>query len=131
MRPAVLCRVPDGEFALEDVRAPSAVVDLLIAPRVFSAVEPAARRVLPFGLGGQAAPGPVAVCLRVIPAHVDDRVITDAVERRARVPRVCPVRPRTPSHHGVPSAGPMMSSAGADTPRWKTAENPQTSASVR
>src|SRR5699024_2874291 len=78
---AVLDRVLARERALEDVRAPSARVNVVIAPRVLRALEAAARRVLPLRLGREASVGPRTVGLGVVPADVHDGVVVETVDR--------------------------------------------------
>src|SRR4051794_4347661 len=70
---AVECQVLPRELALPGVRPPPAVRSLVVvAPREDRTVEPAARRELPFGFGGQLLARPGRVGLGVLERDMDD-----------------------------------------------------------
>src|SRR5690606_30833685 len=89
---AVFERVLAGESSLPDVGAPSALVDLGVAPRILRRVQAAPGRVLPVRLAGKAPARPVAVGLGVVPAGVADGVIPEAVQVGVPATGVRPVR---------------------------------------
>src|SRR5690606_12104146 len=101
----VLEGVDPGEVALPDVRAPAALVHLLIAPGILGPLEAAAGRVLPLRLGGQVAPCPVAVGAGVVPADVHHGVVGEAVDAREAAPGSAPVRSPHPGPPGGAGGG--------------------------
>src|SRR4029079_5249097 len=72
------------EVTLEDVHGVAAIRLEVITPREVTTTETAARRVLPFGLGGQAGVAPRAVRVGVAPRDVDDGMIVAGIARRTR-----------------------------------------------
>src|SRR5262245_13299670 len=80
---AVELRVLPGELALPAVRHRLAVREVLVAPGERRAVEPAARGVLPLGLGRQLLARPRRVRLGVLTRDVDDGMVVAAVDRVA------------------------------------------------
>src|SRR5690606_37519877 len=89
--PAVFESVRAREDALPDVRSPTAVVDLLVAPRVLLLIQPAPRGIFPLGLGGQAPAGPPTVGLRIVPTDVHRGVIAQTLDARVSSARTTPV----------------------------------------
>ena len=55
-----------------------------LAPGVFGAIEAAARRELPLGLGRQFLARPARISLRIAVGHVHDRMIVEPADRAAR-----------------------------------------------
>ncbi len=87
------------KVAVPEVREPLARRLRLVAPGVDGAVEAAARRVLPLGLGGQVLAGPGGEGGGVLVGDVHHRVVVEPLERRPRTERVlprCARRPRPP-----------------------------------
>jgi hypothetical protein len=72
---AVVHCILQGQVAVPDVHAVLSVRELAVTPRVQTSMQATSARVLPLGLRGQTFVEVAAVGLRVVPAHVDNRVI--------------------------------------------------------
>jgi hypothetical protein len=78
---SVLHRVPRREVALPHVHAVLAARLYLVAPRERLPLEPATGCALPFSLSRKALPRPRRVRSRVVPRHMDDRVVDVGFDR--------------------------------------------------
>src|SRR5436305_1507491 len=85
-------RVLAREAALEHVHAVLAAGLAVRPPREALAPKPAARRVLPLGLGGEPGAAPGAERARVVPGDVDDGMVAAPVDARLRPLGMAPVR---------------------------------------
>src|ERR1700730_6980757 len=85
------------EFALPSVRHLAASRGELLAPDKFGAVQSAAGREFPLGLGRQGLTGPTGVSLCIFECDLDHRVIQPSGNGAALAFRVAPVRARRPS----------------------------------
>ena len=63
----------------------------LVAPDIFCAVEAAARREFPFGLGRQFLASPLGIGRRILIGHMHDRMVGQLLDRARRTARMAPV----------------------------------------
>ena len=71
------------EFALPDIAVPLPVDEQPVAPRIATAFEAAAGRELPLGLARQPSAGPLAIGAGIVPADVDDGMVSSVVDSRS------------------------------------------------
>src|SRR5512147_559552 len=86
--------IPKREAPLPGVGPPFVHRVVAIAPSIDRAVEPAARRELPFRLGRQIVAEPARVGERVLGGDVDHGVVASAVDRAAATLRMSPIGAR-------------------------------------
>src|SRR3954467_4866224 len=85
---AVAVRVLARKLALPGVGHVPAVRRQLVAPRIVGALEPAARRKLPFGFARELLAGPLGVGKRVAESDMHDGVVVERVDVALRPVRV-------------------------------------------
>src|SRR5690242_20466328 len=88
--PALCAGIPPRELPLPEVRHQLAVRPQLVSPRKSRAVEPAARRILPLGLGWQVLSRPPRERIGVLVGDVRDGMILALRVVARGTPRMAP-----------------------------------------
>ena len=84
-RPVILIGfcVLDGKFTLPYIHAVFTAGFEFVTPRETFLLDPTSGGEFPFCFSGEALPGPFAICDRVVPRHMDHRILPTLLDVRA------------------------------------------------